>query len=501
MVYISNHEKLNFDKFKILSDMLKNKLFCVSLILALGLFCVISESKVIVTEIMYDPIGNDNNHEWVEIYNDGEEETEIVGGESDGSWRFNDGNNHKLNESEFTDYMLIYPEEYLILADNPTTFLQDFSDYEGTVIDTIMSLSNNGDTIKLSNNEGKDFFETVTYTPDIGGKNNGNSLQLINNKWIECAPSPGLGNDCSISEDTTTISIVKEETSTTMITTTILEPDSNRCDFKISVNADKHSFDLTEKIKYKIRLENLDCNKKKNKIEIEHWIEDQNGNLIKNRDNSTVEIACQSSKTFQWTPKISGIFVIKSKITDISCLDFNEKNNEDNENITIQKKMEVGDYESIIKISKIKTENRIKFGELFILDIDIFRGNTSESLVNFWVQDHDGNKISDVYSLHISSKMKHYRFSVPLYLLPNCDGKYKYGKYDITGKGLGLNISKEIEINENSDVACRTIVKESIKESLKTENITQKSVEKLKNVGHFIKIRDKLINFFKKILS
>lgn len=497
-----------------------NQPFFIVFVVSVSLFSVLCESKVIVTEIMYDPRGNDNNHEWVEIYNDGDEEIDIVGGDNEGSWRFNDGSNHKLNESEFQGYMSISPGEYLVLVDDPATFLQDFSDYEGTIIDTVMSLSNNGDTIQLSDNEGKNFFEIVTYTPEMGGKNDGDSLQLVDGRWTACFPSPGFENDCFFEKDIeTTSTTVKESvasTSTIPTTTTVSTQtttsntifttpvDTNKCDIGISVVTEKNVFDLSEKIKYRIKLESLNCNKKGNKVIIEHWIDDSNSSKVKNKDNSTIEFVCQYSKTYQWTPKKTGNFTIKSKIIDVSCQDSNGKNNEYSKEISVKSNKEtIKEQDSIIEINEIKSKDSVKFGESFILDVDIFRGNTSENSIDFWVEDEDGEKVSDVYSLRVNSKMTKYKFSIPLYLLPNCDGKYKHGKYNIVGEGLGLITSKEIEINENSDVSCKNIFKETAKEPvkqiLKTENTTQKPVVEPKITGYFTKIKMGIIDFFKNI--
>jgi len=40
-------------------------------------FIPVINASLIINEIMYDPEENDNNHEWIEIYNNGNEEINL----------------------------------------------------------------------------------------------------------------------------------------------------------------------------------------------------------------------------------------------------------------------------------------------------------------------------------------------------------------------------------------------------------------------------------------
>ena len=75
--------------------------------------------------------------------------------------------------------MLIFPEEYIIIADNGNTFLEDYEDYEGSVLDSSFSLSNQGEFLALMDSE-DDFMDEVNYTAEWGEDEQGFSLELVN---------------------------------------------------------------------------------------------------------------------------------------------------------------------------------------------------------------------------------------------------------------------------------------------------------------------------------
>ena len=137
-----------------------------------------------INEIMYDPKGANAGHQWIEVYNSGSDQVSI-----DDTWRFNDGSSHYINDK---DAFVVPSAFYFILTGDKDTFLADHPSYAGTVIDTSMSLDKDGDTVSLLQ-DGQTMTE-ATYTSSMGGSQNGNSLQKINNTWVEGIPTPGVAN-------------------------------------------------------------------------------------------------------------------------------------------------------------------------------------------------------------------------------------------------------------------------------------------------------------------
>jgi len=168
-----------------------------------------------ITEIMYDLSENqegstsDAKREWVEIYNEGNNEVDVS------EWRFNDGKNHLLiapPENGGQGSITLAPNSYAILASDATTFVNEHGSYSGTVIDTVMSLNNTTDTLSLIDGTGVTV-DSVTYTNELGGDEDGNSLQLVGSAWVASAPTPGAQNTGSGGSESEEEESQKEESS------------------------------------------------------------------------------------------------------------------------------------------------------------------------------------------------------------------------------------------------------------------------------------------------
>jgi hypothetical protein len=167
--------------------------------LLLGILCIgftkicFATEGVVITEIMYNPAGNDNDHEWIELKNTTSSSVDITG------WRINDGTNHVFNDpngatSNGGQGVLSIPAGgFVIIAENAATFMSEHAGYTGSVIDASFALTNETDIVKICSAAcGADtVINEVTYTASIGGSDDGNSLQLYNGGWIANAPTPG----------------------------------------------------------------------------------------------------------------------------------------------------------------------------------------------------------------------------------------------------------------------------------------------------------------------
>lgn len=171
------------------------RLFVLFLALVLPFFALAANTgDIIITEIMYDLDGADDGHEWVEIYNNNSQMIDLT------DWRFNDGSNHIFNappEKGSQGSIIINPFAYAILADNAFNFLADHPGFSGTVIDTVMSLNNTGDTLKIIDNNSKEI-DFVAYQNGWGAGGNGKTLEKINllgdnsqSNWQESASIAG----------------------------------------------------------------------------------------------------------------------------------------------------------------------------------------------------------------------------------------------------------------------------------------------------------------------
>lgn len=152
---------------------------------------------LIINEIMYDLPGTDTDHEWIEVYNDSSTEISLEG------FKFNDGANHRLNTPPVNGGVgsLVVPGNgYVILSANASTFKSDYPSFSGTLIDTVMSLANEGDSLSLvdSNN---DVIDSISYTKSQGGVGDGNSLGSFGSALSPGIPSPGKENSRTVTSE------------------------------------------------------------------------------------------------------------------------------------------------------------------------------------------------------------------------------------------------------------------------------------------------------------
>lgn len=169
---------------------LSSKLITPLILIIWATFPFLVQAEIYINEIMYDLEGSDDKKEWVEIYNDSPSEVDLK------DWRFNDGSNHILNEPPANGGRgsLILPAfGYAILASDATTTIANYSSYFGIVIDTVMSLSNTSETLKIIDASGA-VMDTISYNSLMGANGDGKTLQKISGSWIAAVFTPGASN-------------------------------------------------------------------------------------------------------------------------------------------------------------------------------------------------------------------------------------------------------------------------------------------------------------------
>ncbi|MBT4350923.1 lamin tail domain-containing protein, partial [archaeon] len=102
-------------------------------------------SQIIISEIMYNPIGSDTNKEWIEIYNSGNSPIDMTG------WKFRENNvNHGLNL--YQESMTIQPNDFLIISRHGDSFLANYNRYSGNIATSSFSLKNSGEELYILDN-------------------------------------------------------------------------------------------------------------------------------------------------------------------------------------------------------------------------------------------------------------------------------------------------------------------------------------------------------------
>lgn len=106
----------------------------ISIFFVVGIFLIANLAHSENTDIVITEIGayESDNHEWIEIYNKGDDDVDIEG------WKFlvEGESKHGINLTSSTDSFIINPGEYVIISENDINFLEDYLDFSGRVFDS-----------------------------------------------------------------------------------------------------------------------------------------------------------------------------------------------------------------------------------------------------------------------------------------------------------------------------------------------------------------------------
>lgn len=193
--------------------------------LLLVLISITQAGDLIITEIMYNPEGNDQGREWIEVQNKGNQTFNITTGKN--GWRINDGSNHLFKEGT-----LILPKEVFLIVQDKNKFLNDYSNFKGKIVVANFSLKNSSGKIQIFG-ENKDLLAERSYQNSCGGNGNDYSIIFKNdlcyeNKIKKGTPGvyPEETQETEIEKNTTTMIFdIATKTLTNVETTTSLEID------------------------------------------------------------------------------------------------------------------------------------------------------------------------------------------------------------------------------------------------------------------------------------
>lgn len=196
------------------------KKYILFLILAFTFLPAYAIASVEISEIMYDltnPEG-DTDREWIEVHNLGSDDVDLS------KWNFYDTSHHALTP---VGSSILSGGSYAVIVQDLAKFKVDWPNFTGLIFTAnLPSLGNDGDTLKLKNNNDKSgpVEDTVTYSSSMGGTGDGNSLQKIGSAFVGASPTPGAQNSGSSSTQNNNSSGGSANTSSSGTTTTIIKP-------------------------------------------------------------------------------------------------------------------------------------------------------------------------------------------------------------------------------------------------------------------------------------
>jgi hypothetical protein len=497
-----------------------------------------------INEIMYNPSGNDNNLEFVEIISS--TYLNLTG------WTIGDLSSNDslvLLQYKNSEYGIIVEEGYNYSGCNASVYSA------GATIGN--NLNNDFDSVFLYDNE-KNLIATAQYNNSIAYDNeksievymNGSVKtiyeSLVNggtpcrknsiNEYFESIIADETGSDSADinitnttdqgsadtdptdadsveinstetnstntgstdtnSTDTDSINNSTIEINTTDIVSTnetgnynITNNFTTLCNITLRIETDKALYNVSEKAKFWPIL-----NDDSAEYKIEYWIEDLFGNNVKSKYNTT------NTNQKTWTTETiypADIFLIKAKIAYLNCTDQNEsdnfasamiavKGNKWNNENTGDNSEETSSKEPDSEISIVDiaypADGSADFGEIVKARIGVYKGNTGKTLVSAYVESDTGKIASETTSVYFHDKYTTAELTIPIQLKPNCDKKFDYGRYMLIITGLDDQDSDEIELNGISSELCKEKIIYAAEDNQKPATVKRNSTTVSKNM-------------------
>jgi hypothetical protein len=143
-------------------------------------------ADLVITEIMYDPLGSDSDREWIEVYNSGTSSVNLSALKT-----HINGKDHTIIAVSNAN---VGENQHALIVRNQSAFETEYGDTGAVLFTSAFSLPNAGAYISLINTAHSDVTSAL-YGKSDGASNDGNSLQRTSSHsdFVARTPSPGDG--------------------------------------------------------------------------------------------------------------------------------------------------------------------------------------------------------------------------------------------------------------------------------------------------------------------
>ncbi|MCX6706955.1 MAG: lamin tail domain-containing protein [Candidatus Woesearchaeota archaeon] len=403
------------------------------MILVMIILTSFARAEMRINEIMYNPEGDDNNKEFIEIYMD--TPLNLSG------WIVSDSSsNDTLKTLQYTDY-----SNYALIVEEGFNFTGTGASVYSAGATIGNNLDNSADSIRLYL-PNTTLVASALYDGTMAN-GNGKSMELYNGTWhesIEYGGTPGRENSFKKADNTGFNETGNQTENETQSNST----NSSHCDVHFSAYTDKDIYNNSDKVKIDFELD--DRSDDLDNFTIEYWIEDLFGDIAKEKYNTT------NTNQKTWTAdtdKEDESFYVKANLY-IFCGN-EQKTLYSQKMITVKGTPKPA--ESSIEIRELYPSEGepIAFGKSLRARVYVYKGDESSSTVQAWIEDLDsGDKISEVQKLTLYSRFTEYDATIPIQLIANCNGDYPDGSYTLVIEGFNITATKVINAEGTVSSLC-----------------------------------------------
>jgi hypothetical protein len=381
---------------------------------------------------MYNPGGDDNNFEYIEIYSD----------EFESITNFTVSDLYSKDtliqiKSSNNNYHLIVEEVFNHSNINASIYSV------GATIGN--QLNNDEDIIVIENNES--ILDAIHYYSSWGANGNNKSLCLLNEEWIQCIPTPGKQNHNNITYNLSITEFLADPYGND----DAAMPEGEWIEIKnYGDDLDLVGFKLKDLFNRTLTISSL--NTYSTIIHSNnHLVVYTNGlfGLLNNEDLEEISLysldnilidtlTYSHTKEGESWAKIDGLWKLS-----------NPTPNEQNPTVIIT--------EPNLNIEKVYTgtDNSIKFGEAVRIKINVNKGNSTKNTLSTYIISNKGEKITPTTKTNIPFKYTNYELTIPIQLFSNYNQIYTEGEYIIVLEGFDITKEEKVNIWGNYNL-CKT---------------------------------------------
>ncbi len=414
-----------------------------------------------ITEMMYDPEGQDNNREYIEIFVNDTNLSELL---------FEDlVSSDVLTLVQFFDgpYALVVEERFNATDLNITVYSAGATIGNG--------LNNEEDLVLFRTNES--ILDAVFYSSSRdGGRNNGKALCVRDHLLYECMPTPGIDNNLNHTQE--------EQNYTLWISEFLPDPRGDdrsprpHGEWVELYNYGDRPLDLRGLLVQDARNTTLIISD----VHLDtpflapasYDVVYFNGQSLLNnegletvrlvREQQTFDIVSYSSSKegLSWSRDLTHHIFTLAQPTPGAA--------HHPEPVSLNSSL-------VLERVYVGNDDVVRFGESFRVRLRAYKGDTEKTTIALFVAN-----MSKQTTVSIEEPFAEHVFTLTLPLVPNCHGKLADGTYTVTAEGLGAIATLPVTIKGNAKDNCILIEQNTTKETLTLKKAPQTKTIDLQTV-------------------
>jgi len=395
-------------------------------------------AELAINEVMYNPEGNDNNREYVEVYTD----LNLSG------FTIED-----LSSQDILEPLRHAQSNYSIIVEEGFNFTDINANVYSAGATIGNSLNNDRDIIVIKNLTGS-ILDVFSYTEEFGANNNGLSLCRIpdrNGIFKECDPTLATPNRIIQNFNLKITELMPNppgEDNATMPNGEWVEI-HNLENFEIELAG----FFLKDDFGRRLYISNAHVINSTRINKNDYLVIYANGfsGLLNNEGFEMITLNSQSGNTIDSMSYDNSQEGTTWALIDSLWLKSNPTPGRQNpRRINIK-------LNSDIKIDKVYlgVDEKAKWGDTLRIKLKIYKGNTSQESIQARIF-KDSDTVSKRTTFDAIKRFEEQTITIPVQIYQNCDRKYKDDNYELIVNGLGIEAKEKIKISGINPAFCES---------------------------------------------